>query len=237
MGLRWGNLLWFLTADSHEWLPYLIYTFHFVYTCTLSFFLMLSTSFLLPASPCGSKWCSEKRTFQALHEDIHLMTLQLPSRYCADLCVQIQADLLNISETKSQRWWFITESDTFRDEKRPPLCLVTTCSGPGRMTLLKSIWIQLWWSWADGLHILKHIRMMLYVILFFADYSVSNFGFGKQSKGSTVFLTYINLMKWSTVHFNLVEIGSLCESDALLCNLWLLRKEVPIRDKVCSIHS
>lgn len=84
---------------------------------------------------------------------------------------------------------------TFRDERKSPPCLVTTCSGPGRMTLLKSIWIQLWWSWADGLHISKHIRMMLYVILFFAGYSVSNFGAGKQSKGSTVFLTYINLGK------------------------------------------
>lgn len=195
MGLWWGNLLWFLTADSHEWLLYLIYTFHFVHTHTLSLFLMLSASFLLPASPCSSEWRSEKRTFQALHEDIHLMTLQFPSRYCADLCIQIQAGLPDISETKSQRWRFITASDTFRDERKSPPCLVTTCSGPGRMTLLKSIWIQLWWSWADGLHISKHIRMMLYVILFFAGYSVSNFGAGKQSKGSTVFLTYINLGK------------------------------------------
>lgn len=101
---------------------------------------MLSTSFFL-TSPCKSKWCSDKRTYQAMHEDIHLMTCKFPPKYITDSSIQMQAGHPKISNMNTQKWGLISESElaSLRYEGKSPLCLVTIYSGPGRMSVLKAI--------------------------------------------------------------------------------------------------
>lgn len=188
---------WVSGYDSHGCLFY--FTFY-TDTHTHALFLKLPTSFFLP-SPCKSKWCSEKRTHQAMHEDIHLMISKCTPKYITDFSLQMQAGHPQISNVNIQKWGLISESElaSLRYEGNPPLRLVTVYSGPGRMSVLKPVWIQLGWSWGERLHTLKRITLMLYVI--FLHYSIRNFGPGKQSKALTVFSSYINSAKWSTVHF------------------------------------
>lgn len=142
---------------------FISFFFFLIHTHTL--FLMLPTSFFL-TSPCKSKQCSEKRTYQAMHEDIHLMTLKSPPKCITDFSIQMQAGHSNISNINTQKWGLISWSDmaSFRYEGKSPLCLVTIYSGPGTMSVLKPIWIQLGWSWGDRLHTLKHTTMVLYLI-------------------------------------------------------------------------
>lgn len=67
---------------------------HFFSCCQLPFLL---------TSPFKSKWCSNKRTNQVMHEDTHLRTLKFPHSYITAFCIQIQAEGPKISTMNIQK--------------------------------------------------------------------------------------------------------------------------------------
>lgn len=153
------NLLRFVTAYSHECLFYF-----FLYTHTLFFSCyQLPSSLLLPVSPSGA--VKKEHTRLCMKTSTWWLYSSRP-KCITDFSIQMQAGHSNISNMNTQKWGLISWSDmaSFRYEGKSPLCLVTIYSGPGTMSVLKPIWIQLGWSWGDRLHTLKHTTMVLYLI-------------------------------------------------------------------------